>query len=439
MKNLFTVPLLAAVALAVLLPPPQQAEAQTARSGLLEPQRKMKLNQASAREGLNAPRPAAAGEFSHASLGEPDQSAYFVGDENQVDPVAFRHEASCGLGDDCCDSCCGDVCCDPCCGDVCCGDVCCDTCCDSCCPPWWAHRTGVWGEFLYLQATDADVTHAQQQNGIGGAGTVPFGIIDRADPDYEPAYRVGVDICCTSCSSIFASYTDYESNSFGSLNAPVITGGGGAVGSLVHHPGAALTASVGPVNHSYDIDFQIGDFGMRRVWHSGPCHVVNWSVGGRYGHLDQEFFQTGVFGGGQGGQVDTTTEIEFDGGGLRFGIDAERRFADTGWSVYGKALVAPMTGRFHANYEMVNQTTDIDLALANWSDDRIVTNLEYEAGLAWMSCCCHWRVTGGYTVAHWFNAVTTDSFINAVKANDYEDVNGPLAFSGLVTRVEYRW
>ncbi len=334
-----------------------------------------------------------------------------------------------------CDACCdlgGQGCCDSCC------DTCCSSCC--CCPPWWAHRNSVFGEFLYLQPTDADVTHAQQQNGIGGAGTVPFGQIGVAGLDYEPGFRVGGALCLSNCSSIFGSYTFFESNEFDTLLPPVIPGGGGAVGSLVHHPGAALTASVGPVNSAYDIDFQLADVGYRRVWRSGPCQVINWSVGARYGHLDQRFLQSGVFGGGAGGQIDTLTDINFDGGGLLFGLDGERRFGGSGMSVYGKINVSPMTGRFHADYSMLNVSTTTQLALADWQDDRITTLLDYEAGLAYTfgACDCI-RVSTGYTVFHWFNAVTTDSFINGVRANNYEDISGPLSFSGLVTRAEVRW
>jgi hypothetical protein len=38
-------------------------------------------------------------------------------------------------------------------------------------------------------------------------------------------------------------------------------------------------------------------------------------LGGRFGQLDQDFSQTGIFGGGQGGVIDTTTTIEFTGAG----------------------------------------------------------------------------------------------------------------------------
>ena len=116
----------------------------------------------------------------------------------------------------------------------------------------------VFGEFLYLRSTGGDVSHAQQQNGIGGAGTVPFGSIGTVNQDFEPGFRVGFGCYLDECSSITGSYTFFESSSTDVVDLPIITGGGGAVGSLVHHPQASLTASVGPVEATQSIDFSDG-------------------------------------------------------------------------------------------------------------------------------------------------------------------------------------
>jgi len=145
--------------------------------------------------------------------------------------------------------------------------------------------SGAWGEFLYLQATDADVTHGQQQDGIGGAGTVPFGRIGTVSPDHQPGFRVGTDIAFSDCSSIGMSFTHFESDAFDTLTPPNIPGGSGAVRSFVQHPGANLTASDGPVAAAYSVDFQLADFRYRSIWKANDCYAINWSVGGQYGHL----------------------------------------------------------------------------------------------------------------------------------------------------------
>ena len=95
------------------------------------------------------------------------------------------------------------------CGYATCTDMCCDDCmsCGECCDCCgYGHCTAIWAEFLFLHPTGADVAHAQQQNGTGGAGTVPFGVIGTADPHYEPGFRLGAIINLSPCSSLVASY-----------------------------------------------------------------------------------------------------------------------------------------------------------------------------------------------------------------------------------------
>jgi hypothetical protein len=320
-----------------------------------------------------------------------------------------------------------------------CASGCCEPCCGAQC-----HRTGVFGEFLYLHATGVDMVHAQQQNGIGGAGTVPFGKVGAADPHYEPAFRVGGALALSNVSSVTASYTHFESDSVSTVDAPVIPGGGGAVGSLVQHPGAALTASPGPVTGFYGIDYQLADGAYRRLLFGDGAGWVNYSVGGRYAHLDQNFLQTGDFGGGNAGVINTRTDIQFDGGGALFGLDGEHFIGRRGFSVFGGLNVSPIFGQFSSAYQLHNITTDTALAIAEWKDDRVVTLLEYQAGLAWTSPCYKWRLSAGYVAQFWYNAVSTADFVNAVQTNNYTHsgdsrVADTISFDGLAARVERRF
>lgn len=305
--------------------------------------------------------------------------------------------------------------------------------CEPCCVPFF-----VFGEFLYLRASDADVAHAQQQNGIGGAGTVPFGRIGTVDIDYEPAYRFGGGIGLDACSSLIVSYTRFDGNGSDLLVAPTVPGGGGAVGSLVQHPGAAITASAGPVTADYDIDYHLADVLFRDVWRSGNCYVLNYSVGAQYANLDQEFSQSGIFSGGSAGVIDTDTDIEFDGGGIKVGLDGER-WLTSRLSVYGKASASALSGRFNSRYSLENSTTDVLLAEAIWKDNRVISLVEYELGLALTSCNSRWRGSVGYLFQHWGNVVTTSGLIQGVQADNYSDISDVISFDGLTSRLEYRW
>lgn len=296
----------------------------------------------------------------------------------------------------------------------------------------------LYGEWLYLRPTGADVTHAQQQNGTGGTGTVPFGTIDTADMEYNSGFRVGGIVPGDACSGVAFSYTHFESDTFSDLQPPTIVGGGGAVGSLVQHPGAAITASVGPVHADYAIDFQLADVMYRHLWRSTPCYSIHYMLGAQYGNLEQSFFQTGQFGGGSAGVIDTSTSIGFDGGGLKIGIEGERRLGAR-VSAYGRLTAAAMSGKFSTHYTMLNSTTDVLLAQADWQDNRIVSHFQYEVGLGWTSCNGHWRTSAGYMFSYWGNVVTTPELIDAVQADNYVDVGDTISFDGLVTRVELRW
>jgi hypothetical protein len=299
-------------------------------------------------------------------------------------------------------------------------------------------RCCFFADYLYLQVTDADVTHAQQQNGIGGAGTVPFGEIGTIDAKYDSGIRVGGAIACGPCSEFVVSYAFFETDNDESLDEPFIPGGGGAVGSLVHHPGTALTASVGPVSASYDVQFQVGDALFRHECLRGSGYAVNFLLGAQVGHLEQEFSQAGVFSGGNGGAINTNTSINFDGGGIKGGFDMERRLCG-GLSLYGRCTAALMQGEFQARYSMNNVTTTSLLAEADWSDSRIVPQLEYEAGVNWQSRNGRWHASAGYMMSQWQNTVTTQEFIDAVQADRYVNVGDTISFAGLVARVGCCW
>ena len=304
-------------------------------------------------------------------------------------------------------------------------------------PPPPPVRWTVFGEAMWLHPTGVNMAHAQQQNGIGGAGTVPFGQIGVLDPSYDIGFRIGGEIEFTPCSAVFVQYGFFENTTTSSLEAPVIAGGGGAVGSLVHHPGAAITGSAGPVNATYDIEFQFADAAYRQILVRDNLRKISVFGGGRFTQLDQFFMQDGIFSGGQFGVIDTSSMIEFKGGGPMAGIDADRKIGIDNFSVYGRALVAAITGEFESHYRMANRSTQVLLAESMWNDDRIVPMLDYELGIAWTGPQRNLRLSLGYMASHWFNAVTTPQFIDAVQADSYVDLGDTISFDGVVGRVQW--
>ena len=70
------------------------------------------------------------------------------------------------------------------------GDVC-----SICCPPHFAHKTGGYGEWLYLHPSDVDFTFSIPRN-----GAAPMGAVGIVDPGYESAFRAGFAVALDSCS-----------------------------------------------------------------------------------------------------------------------------------------------------------------------------------------------------------------------------------------------
>lgn len=287
-----------------------------------------------------------------------------------------------------------------------------------------------FGEFLLLHPTGADFPHAQQQRGPGGPGTAALGQYGVADFHYEPGVRIGGDMALSPTTSLAATYTYFESNARSRLEPPAIAGG--TVGSLVLPPGLGALGSTGPVDARSALDFQLADFEYRSRLLQGPRHWVNGGIGGRYAHLEQEFGQVGTFPGDFPGQLVTQTDLDFDGGGVRLALDGGRTLGRRGLSVYGRTSVAPVAGQFSASYSLLNDTTDQVLARVETKDDRIVTILDYEFGLAWTGPGRRWRLSAGYTASYWFNALTTEELLRGGEGET-------IMFDGLVTRIEHLW
>ena len=314
-----------------------------------------------------------------------------------------------------------------------CPSNCCDQCYSDpcCCEPKWR----VFGDFLYLRARDAEVAYAVPINGavIPPPNTpIQIGPTAVADFDYEPAYRAGFSGALGDCGRIGATYTFFETQTTDSTNiAPP-----NVIHSLVSHPGTD-TASQRFLEASaaYSMDFDLIDLDFTRIVSCGQRHRISCLFGGRYGGLQQDF--TARFATPTNEEV-VTTDIHFDGGGIRAGLDAEWYSCARTWVVYGRSAASFVAGEFRGIY------TQDDLfggrvVYTDWEAGRIVSMLDLEVGVGWNSCNGGVSVTGGYMVSGWFNTVNTDEFINAVQTNEWAGLNDKMTFDGLVARAEVRF
>jgi len=352
----------------------------------------------------------------------------------QDEPIADA--ASCGTG------CSSGVCsssCDSCSG---CGS------CNCCCDQFWHHRCGVFGEYIYWNSTGTDVAYGAQANTDGGPiatpgnitlGNVPMGQVGVVDLDANSSYRAGFTLAFSDCASATVTYTHFNDSSTDVLGAPGVAPGDTTV-SFVQHPGTdAFSNPASLILDNYlDLELQTLDVDFARLATGSNNHYINYSVGVRWGNLEQNFSQFGDFA-PPTGTLNTFTNIDFDGVGLRLGVDGRRRMGCGGWSVYGKGFFTAMFGQFRSQYTQFNVDTDTIEATANWDNDRVVPVLEYEVGVSWSSRCDRLRLSAGYYTAFWFDTVTSDEWIRAVQNSNYTNVGETIAFDGLTARVEYRF
>lgn len=311
--------------------------------------------------------------------------------------------------------------------------------CVECCSPFWAHATGFFGEYLLLRARNAEVPYAVPINGaiIDPDHPVQFGPVAIVDPDYSSGLRVGGSWALDQCTSIVGTYTFFESHTSNavSVDAPLV------LSSLVSHPGT-LNAGTPYLTGTADltVDFQLADIDYRAIWWLGECSVVNWSVGARYAQLTQDFDSQFV-----DGTVDNvTTAVNFDGGGIRLGLDGTRHHGGRGFLVYGKGAMSLIAGEFSASYLEEVEGVAPEVVDTSWKAGRLVPILDLEVGAGWQSPCGRFRVTAGYLFSMWFNTLTTDSWIRSVQDNNFVGQADAisydtLTFDGFTARAEYRF
>ena len=314
--------------------------------------------------------------------------------------------------------------------------------CDDCVPephtdciaPLWRHRNGVFAEALFLRPGNVDVIYAIEQTGPLVTDS-PTGPVGRVGLDNEMGFRVGFSHAMSECSSIVATYTWFDADT-----SDFITATPGTV--LALNVGSPTVANVGATSiesgADYRISFQQVDLDYRSLLYGSQNSAVNYFAGVRYANLDQEFTAAQVTGVATG-LTTVATDIDFDGFGIGFGLDGEKRSQYSGLLVYGKASASFVSGEFKASFAQANQFGAAPPIRNEFEDYRVVSILQTELGLGWMSQSGRLRITGGYQYAGWFNSLTTGTYIEGIQEGEFAELQETLTFDGLVSRVEWRF
>lgn len=314
---------------------------------------------------------------------------------------------------------------------------CCSKCnhcgCRPCCCRSFKHVCSIFIDPLAMSARDQDVVYAVQVDGNAPANMVPMGDASVADNEYQPGVRVGATFAFSESASLVTSFIWWESEDEGSIVADA--GAGLQLQTTLLHPNTLNAGTpAARADAEYDMEFILADVAFRSEWRSSPLYAINYQAGVRYAGLEQKLdVEYSLM------PTDTTvrTDIDFDGIGVQFGLDAERWIGRRGVSLYARGLASFIAGEFRSNYYQASPfQTEADLS---WEDDRVISILEYELGTAWTCCNNRMKFSAGYVMAAWLNTVSTDDFVQAVQAGDYADVSDTLLFDGLVGRIEWRY
>jgi len=302
--------------------------------------------------------------------------------------------------------------------------------------PRAAFRSQFFGDFLWLRPGNDKVAYAVPINGaiIPPAGAAPVQIAREAVADigFDPGFRVGFSTGINQCSTLGATYTHFESEEAGGLEvtAPSV------IRSLVDHPGTTATPTdflAGTA--SSGIDFQLADLDYRRTFLCDEFFCLNYLLGLRYGHLRQGFGSRLT----NSTTVETVdTDIRFDGGGARIGLEGKRRAWNSGLMLYGRGVASLIGGTFRSQYLQADNFRG-EVVNAGWKEDRIVPIVDFEAGLAWTGPRGHLRFSAGYLFSAWFNVISTDEFVQAVRVNNSVATGDAVTFDGVAVRAEVRF
>ncbi len=313
----------------------------------------------------------------------------------------------------------------------------CDDCempCPCPCPCIWQHCTSIRASALYMRPRDADIAYAVPIDGPISAlldNPIQIGPVGVVDPDYETGFDVGVSWAVNCLTSITADYRYLESTTSGQIatDAPFV------IRSLVAHPSTTTAAADFLVARADAyLKMQVIDLGIRHLFVGGDVFAVNYFVGGRAGRIEQTF--DSLF--ENNGTERVSTDFDFDGAGLRLGLEAERYSCHSCLRGYGRAHASFLAGRFEGRY-LQQQSFDPTVVDTGWEAGRVVPILDLELGVGWTSKSGCFKINVGYMFSSWFNMVKTEDFINAVHVNDFNDLDNVLSFDGLVGQAELRF
>jgi len=341
-----------------------------------------------------------------------------------------------GPSGDCCDDYCSDMPCDV-------------GCCDTCQTNRASGQCFITADYLYLRSSFSDSVEFHE---VDSQQTATEQSVTQFEFDYESSFRVGGGYRLCGCGDeIRFMYTRMESSAFDQQDA----GDDITVPFLITAPLGGQYRFLADVEiNSYELEYSktIPLGGTGRGGGCGdvcgyctsccPAWDVTWTGGFRA--ADAEWHRAYV-------ALDTTdalledavSSMDFDGAGLKVGLQARRYFCKSGWlSIYAKGDLSLLYGSLEfASVATIEGGTAPDaIVRQSTTTNQIIPVTELEAGLSGQ-ISCNGRLSAGYLLSAWHDLGFRDEFtfdaMNEVEIPiRYDDAN-ILGFDGFFARVEY--
>jgi hypothetical protein len=298
------------------------------------------------------------------------------------------------------------------------------------CRRTWLGCVGGYAELLFLRPGNFDVLYSVEKTGCD-AGATPTGPQGVVGPDMSTGYRVGTYVPLSECSRILAGYTWFRSSDSDLLEAAP----GRVLDLVVSHPNIqgcgtdSLVASA-----SFDVQYQFVDLAYQHLLCGGCNWGLSYLAGVRYARLTQEFSAAQNTGAATG-LTTVSSNLSYDGIGLRLGLRGETHHAERGLFLYAAGDVSFLSGQHQAAYLQVAQIDPSFTIARNFEDFRLTTILETELGVGWQNETGRVRVSCGFQAAGWYNVLLTQAFLDGSRGPDTNDDFA--SFSGMVARVEF--
>lgn len=293
----------------------------------------------------------------------------------------------------------------------------------------------VYGDYLLLTARNESIPYAQVRDGDTPLA-VPRGETGNIETEYSSGFRAGFQAVLNSSVVVNVGFSRYDTRNTDNITVPANQPF--VIHALTTHPNTINAAADSlSADANLNLRFYTGEIDFRYGLCGTDCGHLALILGGRYGHLDQDF--TGRY--SLLGATTVNTAINFDGGGPRIGlVGSYKLFRNV--SVYGRSDVSLLFGHVGATYSQVNVFAG-EQAATSFSDDRFVPLWENELGVSWKNTNGRIEVTAGYTSLVWFNALTTSSWIQGVQdasfSGNRDNMQDTLTFDGLFARIAFKF